>query len=362
MFRDALTAEPMRVPEMRVELRENAVPYCITTPRQVPLRYQESVSKMLDEIVSSKIIAKETRPAEWCSPAFFVPKPDGVKVILVTDYSKLNKYVKRPVHPFPSVHDIVQSIPAGSKFFAKLDATHGYFQLALENESSLLTTFLVPTGRYRYLRAPMGPSSSSDKWCRQSDRAIEGMPFAKKIIDNILVWADSLPELIDRVRQIATKCKELNIILSRKKFMIGNELPFAGLIVGAKGVSPDPERTRALSEFPRPKDVTGVRSFLGLANQLSGFVPDFAHMTVALRGLTGKNASFIWLEDHEREFEKVKKLLTSEMIVTHFDPKLPVVVLTDASRLFGLGYAMEHMVDGRFCLVTCGSKSLTPTQ
>ena len=50
------------------------------------------------------------------------------------------------------------------------------------------------------------------------------------------------------------------------------------------------------------------------------------------------------------------------MIVTHFDPKLPVIVLTDASCLFGLGYAMGHMIDGRFRLVTCGSKSLTPTQ
>ena len=92
--------------------------------RQVPLRYQDSVSKMLDDLVASKIliIAKETRPAEWCSPAFFVPKPDGVIVRLVMDYTKLKKYVKRPVHPFPSVHDIVQSIPAGSKFFAKLDA------------------------------------------------------------------------------------------------------------------------------------------------------------------------------------------------------------------------------------------------
>ena len=113
---------------------------------------------------------------------------------------------------------------------------------------------------------------------------------------------------MERIRKIAEKCKDLNIILSRKKFMIGNELPFAGLIVGAKGVSPDPERTRALSEFPRPKDVTGVQSFLGLANQLSGFVPDFAHMTVALMGLTWKSAAFIWLDEHEREFKKVKRL------------------------------------------------------
>ena len=125
------------------------------------------------------------------------------------------------------------------------------------------------------------------------------MPFARKIVDDILVWANSLPDLVDRVRQIAKKCKNLNIILSQKKFMMGNELPLSGLIVGAKGVSPDPERTRAQSEFPRPKDLTGVGSFLGLANHLSGFVPDFAHMTVALRGLTGISAAFIWLDDHE---------------------------------------------------------------
>ena len=154
----------------------------------------------------------------------------------------------------------------------------------------------------------------------------------------------------------------MNIILSKKKFQIGSEWPFAGLVISAKGISPDPERTRALSDFPVPKDVTGVRSFQGLANQLSGFVTYFAHMTVALRGLTSKNASFIWLDKHQKEFDVVKKLLTSSMVVAHFDPKLPVTVLTDALRLYGLGYAMGHFIDGRFKLVTCGSKSLTPTQ
>ena len=76
------------------------------------------------------------------------------------------------MHPFLSVADIVRSIPARTRFFAKMDATHGYFQLALDEESSKLTTFLLPSGRYRYLRAPMGLSSSSDELCRHSDRAI----------------------------------------------------------------------------------------------------------------------------------------------------------------------------------------------
>ena len=77
---------------------------------------------------------------------------------LVTDYTKLNKFVHRPIHPFLSTRDILQSIPHGQKFLAKLDAVHGYFQLALDEESSYLTTFLLPKGRFRYLRAPTDTS------------------------------------------------------------------------------------------------------------------------------------------------------------------------------------------------------------
>ena len=62
----------------------------------------------------------------------------------------------------------------------------------------------------------MGLSSSSDEWCRQSDRAIEGMPFARKIVDDILVWADSLPDLVESIRKIAEKFKDLKIIFSKK--------------------------------------------------------------------------------------------------------------------------------------------------
>ena len=90
-------------------------------------------------------------------------QPNNVR--MVTDFTKLNLHVERPVHPFPSVDDIVKAIPPSAKFFAKMDAVHGYFQLALDDDSSYLTTFLLPSGRYRYLRAPMGLSASSDEWC-----------------------------------------------------------------------------------------------------------------------------------------------------------------------------------------------------
>ena len=75
---------------------------------------------------------------------------------MVTDFTRLNLFVKRPVHPFACVSEILQTIPASAKFFAKMDAVNGYFQIALDEESSLKTTFLLPSGRYRYLRIPQG--------------------------------------------------------------------------------------------------------------------------------------------------------------------------------------------------------------
>ena len=214
---------------------------------------------------------------------------DGKSVRLVTDYTKLNSFVARPVHPFPSVIDILQAIPAPAKIFAKFDAVNGYFQIPLDEASSSLTTFLLPSGRYRYLRIQQGLNASSDEWCRRSDAVVEGLHGARKIVDDVLIWANDVNSLNARILEISRRAKALNVILSRKKFIIGDELPFAGYIVSSRGVSPNQERVSAIKNFPTPVDTTGIKSFMGLANQLSFFIPDFAHQTRGMRALLGKN-------------------------------------------------------------------------
>ena len=141
VFSDELSETPMKAPAMRIHLRPDAKPFRISTARQVPLRYKEESEKEVLSYIKKGVIIKEDAPTEWCAPGFFVPKPDGQRVRMVTDFTALNKFVQRPVHPFPSVGEIVQSVPSSAKFFAKLDAVHGYFQLALDEESSKLTTF-----------------------------------------------------------------------------------------------------------------------------------------------------------------------------------------------------------------------------
>ena len=94
-------------------------------------------------------------------PSILCAQLDGVRMRLVLDYTKLNKYVHRPIHPIPTTRDIPQSIPHSQKFLAKLNAVHSYFQLTLDVESSYLTTFPLPQGRFRYLRAPTCLNASS---------------------------------------------------------------------------------------------------------------------------------------------------------------------------------------------------------
>ena len=152
----------------------------------------------------------------------------------------------------------------------------------------------------------------------------------------------------------------MSLSLSRSKFQIATSLNFAGCVVPSNGVQPDPSRISSLTDFPVPHDQTGVRSFLGLCNQFAFFIPDYQQHTVALRQLTGKGRSFLWLPEHQVEFDKLTAILTSDTIVRHFDSTKDAVLLTDASRLLGLGYALGHVLLPlwkRCCLICRGLSS-----
>ena len=104
---------------MKIHLTDPYVSYRVSTARQVPLRFQTMAEQIVTNLVKAQVIDLEVNPTEWCAPAFFVPKGDGLRVRLVTDYKKLNRYVQRPVHTFPSVKEIVQAVPVGKFFLQK---------------------------------------------------------------------------------------------------------------------------------------------------------------------------------------------------------------------------------------------------
>ena len=151
-------------------------------------------------------------------------------------------------------------------------------------------------------------------WCRESDKVIRGLPFARKLVDDILVWADTVPTLKNNVSAVLLACKEMNMTISSRKLKIGGTVKFAGHIISASCIRPDPDLLAAIRDFPTPTDRKHVRSFLGLAVQLGNFLPELAHNTTLLRQLTSEKNAFLWLDSHETQFRKLKQLLTLSLI------------------------------------------------
>ena len=360
---------PMHGPPATIRLRDDIPihPYHCTDVRKTPLHQQDEANKEIARLTDQGIIAPQTKATPWLLPGFFVGKPD-FSLRLVVDAKRLNVYIYRPAHPFNSTDDCLRLIPHDAEILIVFDCKKGYFQIPLDEASQDLLTFLVPQGQFKYLRLPMGCSLSGDEWCARSDRAFTGLPIIK-IVDDILIACKSA-EAPTIVKAVLERCREHHITLSKGKLQIGTEVKFVGHIIRVTAdsgveIAPHPDRIKAIREFPTPTKLQDLRSFLGLAVQLTRFNPDTQHLASPLATLQKINRHWQWLPEHETAFQKMKKILTSEAVIKPFRKGDTTQLLTDASRLHGMGFLLiQRPLDNpnRIHLIECGSSSLSPAQ
>ena len=146
---------------MKIHLNDSdEAPFRAKSARRAPRALQDKADKLLRQLERSGVISRVFWPTPWASLAMFCPKPNSDKVRMVTDFTKLNKRVKRYVHGSPTAKQIRERFKPSSRFFAALDLNHGYFQIELADDSKDLTTFIVSENdaavRYRYKQGAAG--------------------------------------------------------------------------------------------------------------------------------------------------------------------------------------------------------------
>ena len=355
--------QPMQGKPMRILLTENATPFALTSPRTIPFAWKDQIKHQLDDMVEKNIIKEVTGPTDWCHPMLPVAKKNTNEVRLCVDLTRLNQFVRRGAHPVLTPHEAVSSIAKGSRYFSKFDARAGYWQVQIAEEDQELTTFITPWGRYKFLRAPMGLAISGDEYNRRGDEALQTIPNTVKIVDDILTYDEDYQQHLNHVWQVLNRCKENKITLNPNKFQFAeDEVNYCGYHLNKDGISPEKDKLSAITKFQAPVNVTELRSFLGLVNQLGQFSSDIASAAEPLRHLLKKNHEWLWTADHEKSFIKVKEALSKPPILAYYDPKLPVILQTDAAKLKGLGYACLQKHGQRWKLIDCGSRFLTATE
>ncbi|XP_005101611.1 uncharacterized protein LOC101852102 [Aplysia californica] len=222
------------------------VPEVIHPQRKIPLKLKDKIKTELDEMETMGIIKriKVEEPTAWVNSLVYREKPPG-RLRLCLDPKDLNKAILREHHTTQTLEEILPHL-SGAKYFSILDAKCGYWNVELD-DSSYLTTFNSPFGRYRFLRMPFGLRMSQDVFQAKIDQTFEGCKGVIGIADDIVVFGKTTKEHDANLQNMILRCQETGLKLNPDKCRIKeNHIKFYGIICTGEGIKPDPAKVEAI--------------------------------------------------------------------------------------------------------------------
>ena len=347
--------------EYEIKLKELPEPYALNVPRKVPFPLLDKTKQEIDRMLKTGVISPVDQPTAWCAPMVVTPKPNG-DVRICVDLTKLNKSVLREAYPLPTV-DFTLAKLSRAKVFSKIDANSAFWQRKLSESSRLLTTFITPWGRFCFNRLPYGISTGSEQFQKCMNNILKGLEGVECKIDDLLVHGESQEQHDLRLHAVLKRLEESNLTLNKSKCLFSvPSVKALGQVISAEGVSPDPDKVKAIINIPAPKNVAEVRSFMGMVNQFNKFTSHLATKSKPLRDLLRKDSVWLWGESQNKAFSELKICLTSAPILALYDPNKEIKINADALSYGIGGVVLQKQEDGEWKPVSYISRALTDTE
>ena len=299
-------------------------------PRRLGAEKEKEVDKQIEELQQQGLI--EPSHSAWSSPVVMVKKRDGSWRFCI-DYRKLNELTIKDAYPLPRIDDSLDAL-SGSQYFSTLDLVSGYWQVALDSEAREKSAFVTRNGLWQWRVLPFGLTSAPSTFERLMERVLRGLHWKNLLIylDDVVIFSRDIESHLDRLEEVLKRFRAAGLKLKPSKCeLFQTHVKYLGHIVSGQGVSTDPEKVKAVSEWPRPTTVTHVRAFLGLTGYYRRFITNYADIARPLHKLTNKAITFEWGVAAEAAFNKLKQKLIEAPILGYPDPNLPYIVDTDAS-------------------------------
>ena len=274
------------------------------------------------------------------------------------DYRQLNVATVKDAYPLPRIDETLDAL-SGAQWFSTLDLASGYWQVGLDEEAKAKSAFLADNGLYAWNVMPFGLSNAPATFERLMDKVLAGLHWETLLVylDDLIIFGKSVPEELSRLRQVFHRLRQANLKLKpRKCHLFKTQVSYLGHVVSNEGVSTQ-EKIEAVKSWPTPKNVTEVRSFLGLASYYRRFVEGFASIAKPLHQLTekGRAGQFEWSPVCQAAFDELKRRLTSAPILAYPSPEGEFILDTDASK-DGIGGVLSQVQDGKERVIAYGSQ------
>ena len=227
------------------------------------------------------VITHIDQPTDWVLSITYIQKANS-KLCLCLDQHDLNRAICCDHHKMPTVEEVAHEF-ANLHYFTKLDTHHGYWSIVLDEESSLLTTFNSPFGRYHFLHLPFGLVCSQDIFQKKMDQFLEECPGCIGIADDITIHGHTEAEHDVHLCNLIQVAHKYGVVFNPQKMHEkAPAINFFGCLYEANGVHPDPEKVDAVHGLPAPMNVTELQEFLGMVTYLSPFIHGLSTLTAPL--------------------------------------------------------------------------------
>lgn len=290
---------------------------------------QDELKKQLGELLDAKLIQPSISP--WGAPVLFVTKKDGSKRLCV-DYRALNRVTKADAYPLPRIQESLDRL-GNSRVYTSMDATSGFWQNPVAEEDIPKTAFNTRYGSFEFKVTPFGLKNCPSAFQRMMDEIFREYldKFVIIYIDDILIYSKSMKEHLEHVRLVAAKLRDygIQINMNKSRFAV-DHVNYCGYVVKEGKISIDPLKIHAVKEWPVPKNISDVRSFLGFIGYYRRLIKDYGTLTAPLHNATAKEG-FKWTEIEQRSFEQLKDAMIAAPVLRCPDDALIFHIWPDAS-------------------------------
>ena len=335
----------MSGPPMAIRVSPEAKSVATSRPVRVPAHWREQVAEQLERDVALGVIERVPpgTPVTWLHNMVVTAKADGTPRRTV-DLQALNKVSVRETHHTVPPAKQARSIPR-NQLKTVTDAWNGYHSIPICTEDREKLTFITENGRYRYCRAPMGFLASGDAYTHRYDLIIADVPRVTKCVDDVMLYDDisDREKHWRRVMEYISTVGRNGVILNPNKFQFAlDEVDFTAFKITMTEVKPLLKYIKAIKDFPRPKNISDIRSWFGLVNQVTHYGQLVGAMT-PFKDLLSPKTPFQWSDELERAFVESKQTIIQSIQegVEIFDATRRTCLQTDFSKQ-GLGYWLKQ--------------------
>jgi hypothetical protein len=289
-----------------------------------------ALRKFLDENLSAGFIT----PSESShgAPVLFVKKKDG-SLRLCVDYRGLNAISKKDRYPLPLISDLLD-VPRKARVYTKIDLAHAYHLVRIAEGDEWKTAFRTRYGSFQWRVIPEGLSNAPAAFQRFMNDIFADLLDISVIVylDDILVYSDDPSQHTAHVREVLRRLRKYGMYARIEKCYFGvDTVEYLGYVLSPEGLSMDDSKVETIKNWPIPRKVKDVQSFLGFANFYRRFISHYSDIVIPLTRLTRKGVAWDFNEQCLTAFETLKSAFVSAPVLSHWYPDAEMIVETDAS-------------------------------